>query len=103
MNLGGGREQKMRDIATSAAAAPSPSARRFKTGAAALLLSAAVFVAGCSGGSGEPENTGSPLRVRLMTSKQYSTTLAYLFGSDISDAVPAPMPQLTRTDGLLAM
>jgi hypothetical protein len=42
------------------------------------------------------------LRVRLMTGKQYSQTIAYLFGSDISEAVPAPLPPLTRTDGLLA-
>jgi hypothetical protein len=70
--------------------------------AVALLATAAVAIAGCSG-TGEPEKSSSPLRLRLMTGKQYSTTLAYLFGNDISDAVPAPMPQLTRTDGLLAM
>jgi hypothetical protein len=37
-----------------------------------------------------------------MTGKQYSQTLAYLFGTDISESVPAPLPPLPRTDGLLA-
>ncbi|HEY4368036.1 MAG TPA: DUF1587 domain-containing protein, partial [Steroidobacteraceae bacterium] len=71
-------------------------------GAAIAMLATALVVAGCSKGTGEPENSSSPLRVRLMTGKQYSQTIAYLFGSDISEAVPAPLPPLTRTDGLLA-
>jgi len=36
-----------------------------------------------------------------MTGGQYSQTLAYVFGSDVSDSVPAPLPLLNRTDGLL--
>jgi hypothetical protein len=93
----------MNDLATSVSTSLRARWQRLRRGAAAMLVAAAVSIAGCSGGSGEPETAASPLRVRLMTGKQYSTTLAYLFGSDISDAVPAPMPQLTRTDGLLAM
>src|SRR4051812_26257013 len=105
----GGRNDDMNDHANTVVASRSRQflksiARRSgRTSALACLATAAVAIAGCSGGTGEPENSNSPLRVRLMTGKQYSTTLAYLFGSDISDAVPAPMPQLTRTDGLLAM
>ena len=69
-----------------------------------LLLAAAIFVAGCSGESGspEPENSASPMRVRLMTGQQYSNTIAQIFGTDISASVAPPLPPLTRTDGLLA-
>jgi Protein of unknown function (DUF1592)/Protein of unknown function (DUF1588)/Protein of unknown function (DUF1585)/Protein of unknown function (DUF1595) len=63
---------------------------------ARLLLVAALVLVGCSNSTGEPENSASPLR------KQYSLTLSYLFGTDISDAVPAPLPPLTRTGGLLS-
>ncbi|HEY4366715.1 MAG TPA: DUF1587 domain-containing protein, partial [Steroidobacteraceae bacterium] len=73
--------------------------RARRAGAVACI---AFALASCSLGTGEPENSSSPLRVRLMTGKQYSQTIAYLFGSDISEAVPAPLPPLTRTDGLLA-
>jgi hypothetical protein len=69
---------------------------------ALLVLLTASAVAGCSQGTGEPENTSSPARVRLMTAKQYSLTIASVFGTDISESVPAPLPPLTRTDGLLA-
>ena len=36
-----------------------------------------------------------------MTGEQYSQTLSYIFGSDVSNSVPAPLPMLNRTDGLL--
>ena len=66
------------------------------------ILAAVTILAGCSGGTAEPENSASPLRVRLMTGQQYSNTIARIFGADISDSVAAPLPPLTRTDGLLA-
>ena len=78
-----------------------------------VALSAALWLVACShpGSTGsssstsaknEPANSASPLRVRLMTGKQYSLTLAYLFGRDISESVAPPLPPLARTDGLLA-
>jgi len=71
-------------------------------GRAVVALLTTLAVASCSTGTGEPENAASQARVRLMSAKQYSLTIASIFGSDISDAVPAPLPQLARTDGLLA-
>jgi len=65
-------------------------------------LAAISFVAGCSGGPAEPAGSASPLRVRLMSGEQYSNTIADIFGADISNSVVAPLPPLTRTDGLLA-
>lgn len=57
----------------------------------------------CSGGAGRgPAESDSPLRARLMSGSQYSQTIANIFGEDISAAVPAPLPPMTRTDGLLA-
>jgi len=66
------------------------------------LLTATAILAACSGGVAEPENSASPLRVRLMTGQQYSNTIARIFGADISNSVAAPLPPLSRTDGLLA-
>ena len=66
------------------------------------ILAAVTILAGCSGGTAEPENSASPLRVRLLTGQQYSNTIAQIFGADISDSVMAPLPPLHRTDGLLA-
>ena len=37
-----------------------------------------------------------------MSGKQYTNTIAYIFGADVADAVPSPLPPLTRTAGLLA-
>jgi hypothetical protein len=67
-----------------------------------VIACVSLALASCSSGPSEPENSGSPLRVRLMTDKQYSNTIAYIFGADISNAVPSPLPPLTRTSGLLA-
>jgi hypothetical protein len=67
----------------------------------ACLLVTALALAGCAKGPREPEGSSSPLRVRLMTAKQYSQTLANIFGPDVSASVTAPLPPLTRTDGLL--
>ncbi len=66
------------------------------------ILAAVTILAGCSSGTAEPENSASPLRVRLMTGQQYSNTIAQIFGADISDSVAAPLPPFHRTDGLLA-
>jgi len=63
---------------------------------------AVLALASCSGEPNEPENSASPLRVRLLTGAQYSNTIAQIFGADISDSVAPPLPPLTRTDGLLA-
>ncbi len=69
---------------------------------AGIVTCVAAALASCSFGTGEPENSSSPLRVRLMTGKQYSLTVAHIFGADIADSVPAPLPPLPRVDGLLA-
>lgn len=62
----------------------------------------ALLMAGCASETGEPDNSASPLRVRLMTEQQYANTIAHVFGKDISDSVAPPLPPLARTDGLLA-
>lgn len=69
-----------------------------------LILGLGLAVAGCSGeqGTSEPEDSASPLRIRLMTGQQYTNTIGQIFGTDISDSVAPPLPPLTRTDGLLA-
>jgi len=67
-----------------------------------VLVCLCVLVASCAQEIGEPENSSSPLRVRLMSAEQYSNTIAHVFGQDISDSVLPPLPPLTRTDGLLA-
>ena len=74
---------------------------RIRTAAGLALVLAVV---GCSGESGpvEPEDSASLLRVRLMTGEQYTNTIAQIFGADISNAVPPPLPPLARTDGLLS-
>jgi len=63
-----------------------------------------LVIAGCSSESdpAEPDNSASPLRVRLMTGEQYTNTIAQIFGADISNAVAPPLPPLARTDGLLS-
>jgi len=67
-----------------------------------LIIGVVMMLAGCSNGTAEPEYSASPLRARLMTGQQYSNTIAQIFGEDISNSVAAPLPPLTRTDGLLA-
>jgi hypothetical protein len=70
----------------------------------AVVLLISLAVASCSSDerSSEPENSASPLRIRLMTGQQYSNTIGQIFGTDISDSVAPPLPPLARTDGLLA-
>ena len=68
-----------------------------------LLVAAALAVlVGCTNEPAEPENSATPLRVRLMTGEQYSNTIAQVFGQDVADAALPPLPPLARTDGLLA-
>ncbi|MDP6993517.1 MAG: hypothetical protein QGF87_04110, partial [Woeseiaceae bacterium] len=68
-----------------------------------LLAAAALAVlVGCTNEPAEPENSATPLRVRLMTGEQYSNTIAQVFGQDVADAALPPLPPLARTDGLLA-
>ena len=66
------------------------------------MLAAVLVLFACSREPAEPDNSASPLRVRLMTEQQYSNTIAQIFGADISDSIMPPLPPLTRTDGLLS-
>ncbi|MGI9205150.1 MAG: DUF1592 domain-containing protein [Woeseiaceae bacterium] len=66
------------------------------------VLFTLVLLVACTKGTSEPEDSASPLRVRLMTGEQYSNTLAHVFGTDIADSVAPPLPPLARTDGLLS-
>jgi len=60
----------------------------------------ALSLGGCS--SGEPPGAASSKNLRLMTAQQYTNSLATVFGQDIADSVPAPLPPTPRTDGLLS-
>jgi hypothetical protein len=74
-----------------------------RVAAAALLITCAAVLAGCSKPAAVlPKDSGSPLRVRLMSGSEYTETVANLFGQDIADAVPSPLPPMHRTGGLLA-
>ncbi|MBT5217891.1 MAG: DUF1592 domain-containing protein [Woeseia sp.] len=66
------------------------------------MLCASALIVSCAPEMGEPENSASPLRVRLMSAEQYSNTLEHVFGKDVSDSVLPPLPPFTRTDGLLS-
>jgi len=66
------------------------------------LVAALTVLTSCSGGPAEPALAGTPVRVRLMTGRQYSNTITQIFGADVSGSIIAPLPPLTRTDGLLA-
>jgi hypothetical protein len=78
-----------------------------KLGAGVVKAGGIALLAGClvscsdSVGRG-PEQSDSPLRARLISSTQYSQTIANIFGADISAAVPSPLPPFARTEGLLA-
>jgi hypothetical protein len=85
---------------------PSRTLRRAAMGlAGALVLSAvgpavqAVAAPSKAPAVKEPDNAGSPRRLRLMTADQYINTLVYIFGPDLKlDTHFAPPP---RTEGLL--
>jgi len=62
----------------------------------------ATALGACSGEFGGPKESDSPLRARLISGPQYTRTIANIFGEDISESVPSPLPPFTRTDGLLA-
>ncbi len=67
---------------------------------AAFISIAALALGGCS--SGEPENSASIARVRLLSAEQFSATIKDIFGQDISEQVPVSFPPFTRTSGLLS-
>ena len=67
-----------------------------------MLIVAAVLLFGCTETPQEPVESASPLRVRLLSAAQYDNTIAQVFGADIAAAVIAPVPPLTRTNGLLS-
>jgi hypothetical protein len=48
-----------------------------------------------------PADVGTPARVRLLTSQQYSNVIADIFGGDIQAGTP--IPPMRRTDGLLEL
>lgn len=58
-----------------------------------------LLLAGCAG-KDEPENPGTPPRVRIITTQQYLNTVANVFGSSVN--LELKFPPLRRTDGLLA-
>ncbi|WP_161966043.1 DUF1592 domain-containing protein [Steroidobacter cummioxidans] len=58
-----------------------------------------LLLAGCAG-TDEPENPGTPPRVRVITTQQYLNTVGNVFGSSVS--MDMKFPPLRRTDGLLS-
>lgn len=92
-----------RTMAASRLADSGRSPAVFARGLSLLGLLMALLLGACGDSApGEPEESASLKRVRLMTAEQYSNSIAQIFGADISEAVPPPLPPLTRTDGLLA-
>lgn len=67
-----------------------------------ILPAAFVVLVACSEGPTGIVSGESERRVRLLTSAQYSNSIADIFGSDISESVIPPLPPLPRKDGLLA-
>jgi hypothetical protein len=92
-----------RAVALSSQAAGSRLPWRLRCRDAFRVVCTLALVAGCSSGTSDPRNATSLLRVRLMSAQQYSATLAFVFGTDVSDSAPSPLPPLTRTDGLLEL
>src|SRR5690606_16878218 len=70
-------------------------------GCSAAVVSVVPVLGGCSC-TGEREGAASSRHLRLMTAEQYTNSLGTVFGEDIADSVPAPLPPTPRTDGLLA-
>ena len=66
------------------------------------LVVFALLLVGCTETSEQPVEGASPLRVRLLTAEQYHNTIEQVFGADVAAAVIAPVPPLTRTNGLLS-
>ncbi|WP_439107395.1 DUF1592 domain-containing protein [Congregibacter sp.] len=79
--------------------------RLFKRGvlrqSLAVLMGTSLLTA-CSEESIKTVDNASEMRVRLLTSAQYSNSIAHVFGADISESVIPPLPPLPRKDGLLA-
>jgi uncharacterized protein DUF1592/uncharacterized protein DUF1588/uncharacterized protein DUF1595/uncharacterized protein DUF1585 len=94
-----------RTVADSAprAAQSRPSLRRRYRAAALAAAGMLLLATGCSRDAGGPKNSASPLRMRLMSAQQYAATLSFVFGADVGDSAPSPLPPLTRTGGLLEL
>jgi len=70
-----------------------------------MTITSLLLLVGCDDGlveMVEPEGSSSPRRVRVLTAEQYSNTIAQIFGTDVSEAVLPPIPQIARVDGLLS-
>src|SRR5688572_21669387 len=63
-----------------------------------LVTAVGVFVIA---DGAEPESTGGPTTMRLISAEQYRNTIAYVFGDDI--AVEANFPELQRREGLVSL
>ncbi len=67
--------------------------------AGAAALAAVLVLSGCSK-TNEPDTSGGPLHLRLISTEQYLNTLSYVFGPSI--ALELKFPPMRRTNGLLA-
>ncbi|MDD9959091.1 MAG: DUF1592 domain-containing protein [Gammaproteobacteria bacterium] len=68
-------------------------------------LGAAILLGACAPAEieqGEPGESASATRTRLLTGEQYTNSIAAVFGDDIANSVLPPIPPMTRTDGLLS-
>lgn len=65
----------------------------------AAALFTGLLLTGCAGKK-EPENPGTPPRVRIITTQQYLNTVSNVFGPSVN--MDMKFPPLRRTDGLLA-
>ncbi|MBM0105470.1 DUF1588 domain-containing protein [Steroidobacter sp. S1-65] len=74
------------------------SLRKALLGSATAALTT-LLLAGCAG-KNEPENPGTPPRVRVITTEQYLNTIENVFGSSVN--MDMKFPPLRRVDGLLA-
>ena len=68
-------------------------------------LGIAILLGACAPAEieqGEPGESASATRTRLLTGEQYTNSIAAVFGDDIANSVLPPIPPMTRTDGLLS-
>lgn len=70
--------------------------------ARAVALAILVGLVACDSAPQDTLVMASEPRIRLMTSQQYSNSIALVFGEDVSASVLPPMPPMQRTNGLLA-
>lgn len=76
--------------------------RSIFTSLLAAAATACLLLSACSDSPRPTVSGASDLRVRLLTSAQYSNSISHIFGSDVSESVIPPLPPLPRKDGLLA-